>query len=54
VGRIQNRFIRRILLKIETAASVTALREILEDVQNQLHGKPEFKYVVIQYDVDPV
>ena len=54
VGRVQNWFIRRILLKIEATASVHALREILEDAQNRLTGNPDFKYTVIQYDVDPV
>lgn len=54
VGRVQNLFIRRILLKIETTASTHALREILEDAQNRLAGNPDFRYIMIQYDVDPV
>ncbi|GHS94802.1 primosomal protein N' [Bacteroidia bacterium] len=54
VGRVQNWFIRRILLKIEATASIPALREILEDARNRLAENPDFKYILIQYDVDPV
>jgi len=54
VGRVQNWFIRRILLKIEATASPHALREILEEAQNRLAENPEFKYTLIQYDVDPI
>ncbi|MDR1610105.1 MAG: primosomal protein N' [Candidatus Symbiothrix sp.] len=54
VGRVQNWFIRRILLKIEATASIHALREILDEAQNRLAGNPDFKYTVVQYDVDPV
>jgi primosomal protein N' (replication factor Y) len=54
VGRVQNWFIRRILLKIEATASIHALREILEEAQNRLVENPDFKYILIQYDVDPV
>ncbi|GHT63432.1 primosomal protein N' [Bacteroidia bacterium] len=54
VGRVQNWFIRRILLKIEVTASIQALREILEDARNRLAENPDFKYILIQYDVDPV
>jgi primosomal protein N' (replication factor Y) len=54
VGRIQNRFIRRILLKIENAASLNLLREIIETAQTLLQTNPNYKYTIIQYDVDPV
>lgn len=54
VGRVQNLFIRRILLKIEVAASVQALREMLEEARKRLADNPDFKYTLIQYDVDPV
>jgi primosomal protein N' (replication factor Y) len=54
VGRIQNRFIRRILLKIENTASIAALHEILEDAQIRLLSNPVYKYVSVQFDVDPV
>jgi len=54
VGRVQNWFIRRILLKIEVTASPHALREILEEAQNRLAENPDFKYILLQYDVDPM
>ena len=54
VSRVQNWFIRRILLKIEATASMHALREMLEEAQNQLAQNPNFKYIIIQYDVDPI
>jgi primosomal protein N' (replication factor Y) len=54
VGKIQNVFIRRILLKIEITASVNVLREILEEAQSELQKQPEHRYVIVQYDVDPV
>ncbi|GHS97844.1 hypothetical protein FACS189421_05390 [Bacteroidia bacterium] len=54
VGKVQNLYIRKILLKIETAASLAALREILEQTQAQIHSNPAYRYVLLQYDVDPV
>lgn len=54
VGRVQNQFIRNILLKIENNASLKSLYQILEKSRGELSATPEFKYVSIQYDVDPV
>jgi primosomal protein N' (replication factor Y) len=54
VGRIQNLFIRRILLKIETNISINFVREILENTQTQLQGNKKYHYVTFLYDVDPV
>ncbi|MDR0768344.1 MAG: primosomal protein N' [Dysgonamonadaceae bacterium] len=53
VGRVQNLFIRRILLKIEAKASVRTLREILEKAQNRTAQVAEFKYITMAFDVDP-
>jgi primosomal protein N' (replication factor Y) len=53
-GRIQNLFIRRILLKIESEASIAALRDTLETAHTRLSLIPEYRYIAIQYDVDPV
>ena len=53
VGKIQKLYIRKILLKIELSASLTALRDILEQTQKQVLSQSPFKYVLIQYDVDP-
>ncbi|MDR0864049.1 MAG: primosomal protein N' [Candidatus Symbiothrix sp.] len=54
VAKIQNLYIKKILLKIESGASGNRLREILEQAQKQILDNPTFRYAVIQYDVDPV
>jgi primosomal protein N' (replication factor Y) len=54
VGRIQNVYIRKIVLKIESKASLHALRSILEESKNRILSQPDYKYLLIQYDVDPV
>ena len=53
-SRVQNLYIRRILLKIETGVSVRLLHEIIEESQNQIRKNPASSPVIIQYDVDPV
>jgi primosomal protein N' (replication factor Y) len=53
-GWVRDLFIRRILLKIETVASSSALRKMLVEAQRRLTGVSDFKYIIIQYDVDPV
>jgi primosomal protein N' (replication factor Y) len=53
-GRMKNQFILRILLKIETAASLAAIHGIIEESQFRLQENATFKYVIIHYDVDPV
>ena len=54
IGKIQMQHLRKILLKIETSASLSVLRKILEEKKAGLLSKPAFKYIVLQYDVDPV
>lgn len=54
VGKIQNFFIRRILLKMEISVSARAIREILSQSQKQFIEQQEYKYIIIQYDVDPL
>ena len=54
IGKIQMQHLRRIFLKIETSASLSILRKILEEKKAVLLNMPSFKYVVLQYDVDPV
>jgi primosomal protein N' (replication factor Y) len=54
VGKIQNYYIKKIVLKIELSASLSALREILEHARIQMMSHQDFRYVAIQYDVDPV
>jgi primosomal protein N' (replication factor Y) len=54
IGKIQTYYLRRILMKIEITASLSRLREILEETRNQLLRFPEFKYITVQFDVDPM
>ena len=54
VGKVQNLYIRKLLLKIETSASPTLVREILEQTQKQMVNNPAFRSAFVQYDVDPV
>jgi primosomal protein N' (replication factor Y) len=54
VGRIQNVYIRKIVLKIETKVSLPALRGILEECKSRILAQAGCKYLLIQYDVDPV
>jgi primosomal protein N' (replication factor Y) len=54
VGKIQNLYLKKILLKIETPASISVLREIVEQIRMQILSNPAFRYGIVQYDVDPV
>ena len=54
ISRIQNFHFRKILLKIELNISLQILHEILSESQHQLLSQPEFKYLTVQYDVDPI
>jgi len=54
IGRIQSYYLRRILVKMDASASGTGIRNLLKHAVKQLSLQKEFKYVIIQYDVDPV
>ena len=54
VGKIQALHLRRILLKLENSASLSTLRKIMEEKKAALLSNPSFKYIILQYDVDPV
>lgn len=53
VTRIQTLHIRKIVLKIEVAAPITPIREILENISMEMQGHPLFKQLIVHYDVDP-
>jgi primosomal protein N' (replication factor Y) len=53
IARVQNQFIRQILFKFETAASVQAARGTLLDILSDLNAQAAFKSVRISCDVDP-
>lgn len=54
VTRIQTLHIRKIVLKIETAAAIAPVRELLERVHLEMQGYLPFKQLVVHYDVDPL
>lgn len=54
ISRIQSLYIRKIMLKVETNASMKKVKHILRDVYEQMHQQPRMKGMVIYYDVDPM
>ena len=54
VSRIQNLYLKQIILKIENEASVAKAKEILHESVNQLLADAKFKSVRVALDVDPV
>lgn len=54
VARIQTLYIRKIMLKIETRASMPKVRDLLHQVQDEMLKDERFKSVILYYDVDPM
>lgn len=54
VSRIQSLYIRKLMLKIETGASMKKVKEILRSLFEQMHNLPQMKGVAVYYDVDPM
>lgn len=54
VSRVQNLFIRKIMLKIEANASMKRVKEILREQYISLTASPLVRSLSIHYDVDPV
>ena len=52
VARVQNLYIRRILLKIEPGLNLAEARKRLVEIQEFLTSKPEYKSAMVYYDVD--
>ena len=53
VGRIQNLYIRKIMLKIETTASMRKVKDLLRQTHIDLIDQPDMKQILIHFDVDP-
>ncbi|MFT3740425.1 MAG: primosomal protein N' [Breznakibacter sp.] len=53
IGRIQNQYIRQIMLKIERTASPQKAKEMVQAAIHSLVAQPEYRSVWIQVDVDP-
>ncbi len=54
VARVQTLFIRKIVLKIETKASMARVRQLLVQVQREMVAEDRFKSLIVYYDVDPM
>ncbi|VBB46478.1 Primosomal protein N [uncultured Paludibacter sp.] len=54
VTRIQNLYIKNILLKLETEISSEQSKNILQQIINEILSRKEFKSVRISLDVDPM
>lgn len=53
VARVQNLYIRRIMLKIEVNASISKIKELLRQTYIDLHSDPAMRQAILYYDVDP-
>lgn len=54
VARVQNLYIRKIMLKLEPAASTPKIREMLRQRYIAITASPLMKGLTVYYDVDPV
>ncbi len=54
VSRVQNLYIKHILLKFEVEASAEKAKTILRQITNQVIAEPKFKALLVNLDVDPV
>lgn len=54
VGRIQNLFIKQLILKIESEASPAKAKELLENIVDSILAESKFRSVRIGIDVDPM
>ncbi|MCD8287412.1 MAG: primosomal protein N', partial [Porphyromonadaceae bacterium] len=54
VARIQMLYIRRIMIKVERAASLKKVREALRQVQENILNDVRFRSLIVHYDVDPL
>lgn len=54
VARVQTLFIRKIVVKIETKATMARVRELLLQVQKEMVMEDRFKSLIVYYDVDPM
>jgi len=54
VGRVQQFYIRKIVLKIELNADIKEVKKRLRQIQAYLLVQPQYKSAQVYYDVDPV
>ena len=54
VSYVQTLHIRKIVIKIETAAAIQPMRGFLESVYTEMQHFPTFRQIMLHYDVDPL
>ena len=54
VARIQSLYIRKIMLKVEIAASMAQVKDLLRQIYEHSLVDEKFKSLTIYYDVDPM
>jgi primosomal protein N' (replication factor Y) len=54
VARIQSLYIRKVMLKVEIAASMARVKEMLRQIYEQCLVDDSFKSLTLYYDVDPM
>lgn len=54
INRIQNLYIKKILLKLEKKASPAKVKMIIREAINSILSQQDYRYVTFQIDVDPV
>ena len=54
ISRIQSLYIRKIMLKVETNASMAKVKQILRNTYEEMHQHPRMKGMIVYYDVDPM
>ncbi|MDE5728049.1 MAG: primosomal protein N', partial [Duncaniella sp.] len=54
VARVQNLYIRRIMLKIENDASISKVKQLLRDVRIEMTNSKQLSGAVVYQDVDPM
>lgn len=53
IGRIQQLYIRQIVLKVETSASMQKVKIILRQIYERTLSDPRMHRAIVYYDVDP-
>lgn len=54
VARIQSLFIKKIVIKIESNASMERAKDLLQRVQREMIEDEQYKSLIVYYDVDPL
>jgi len=54
VARIQSLYIRKIMLKVETTASMSQVKDLLRQIYEHSLIDNNFKSLMLYYDVDPM